>query len=215
MDRGAMPHAVWMEALFLKRWTNTGSVLEMFSQQVSNAEAGNGVAGMVCKDGHRPPSINPSLLQKLTQKMSRFRPDRTDPLLAAFSKDANTEGLRKLQIVGFEVNQFLYTGTRVEHEAQKRVISPAISSGPIHRIQDCLNFLKFKVINYSRGSSLEWDAQDPLTLIQHLRVYSCNIAEEAVYGSKAAVSGPRLVVPVFFKMIKEGGDLIHSHIFDF
>ena len=66
-------------------------MMEMLCKQVSNTEAGKGLAGMVCKNGRRLPWINSPLFEKLTKKMGCIWPDWTNPLFAAFSKDANTE----------------------------------------------------------------------------------------------------------------------------
>ena len=71
---------LWGWSLFFPRDGRTvAALMEMLCKQVSNAEAGKGLAGMVCKDGHRLPCINPALLEKLTQKaeLSRARSGRS------------------------------------------------------------------------------------------------------------------------------------------
>ena len=91
----------------------------------------------------------------------------------------------------------------IEHRREERVITTAISGGPINCGQHRLNLIEFEVLDRTGTRSFEGHHQDPLTEVQLIRMLRSTVAKERVNRGEAHVSGRRDTVPVHFEVLEE------------
>jgi hypothetical protein len=108
----------------------------------------------------------------------RFGPEGAKTFLASLAAEANESGSIQLQIACPDIEEFLYTGARVEHSEQQRLITDVIPPMGQDGSQHGADFFAFQVIYSAYWSTLDGYGQEALSLFHLLGITRCEETSE-------------------------------------
>jgi hypothetical protein len=184
----AVAQAVGVQFLSRKGGVSRRCVLQVLGQEIPDTEPRERLPSKVVEQFHFGVLVNLPFGAVGTQKPCGLGPQRTKAFFSPLAEEANLKWLGKLQVTGAEIQDFLNTGTGIEHGSQQRVIASALGTRTINRSKNGLDLLVFEILHGTGSSPLKGNAYDPLAVFKTIRMPRSQISEKGVDSRKTHIA---------------------------
>ena len=121
-----MSHAVGMKSLSRQCRLLRFGAATVFGEDVADTKSRQWPAAVVAKERFTIVGLNLSFRKKGFYNLRGFWPKSTYAFFASLSEQPYMKRPLQLEIAGFEIDDLLNTGTRIEQHDYENVVAPAI-----------------------------------------------------------------------------------------
>jgi len=111
----------------------------------------------------------------------------------------------KFDVPTFQASDLANTQAGLHRDLEQSAVPPASPCARVGSTKNCCRFFRIEEFNQSAHMTLGGNRQHTLTGKCVCRFSKRHVAEEAAYGSKTSVAGPRGVATVFFQVVEKSG----------
>jgi hypothetical protein len=153
---------MWVEAFLSERRDFSPGPVKTVGKNVSDSEPGEWTSALIQKNSGFGPRVDLSLCAEGSQHLRGLRPQRTEPLLPAFTKQPELIRRRQLKITGPQIDYLLNAGARIEHGGQQDIVPPAGLIRPVDPGKNRLDLCPFEIFDRTLTAAFEGHAQNAL-----------------------------------------------------
>jgi hypothetical protein len=203
---------MWVQSFARKCRDVKAGAVNVLCQNVSNSEAGQGFFTMVQEHSAFGAKVQLSLCAKRTQFLVSLWPQGAEPLLAAFTEQAELIRSGQLKIAGPQVEHLLDAGSGVEHGHQQRIVAAPVPTRSVYSRKDGFDLGILKVLNDALSGAFEWHCENALSTLDLVGMPGSDITQKGVNGGEADIACWHAIVPVLFQIGQKRKNLVRLNI---
>jgi hypothetical protein len=196
-----------------KVWSCFRCTPNVLIEQVGDAVSGEGSTAGILEYGF----VRRIGANDLAQGRSRFRPQRTNALLAALAMEPDLSGAVQSKLSRVDGQGFTDPSPGVVEQKQQGQIARGVRCLRVHGSDDCTGLFGFQIVDDANDRPFRCNSQDSTILIRACDVVPEQVLDEAPEGRQAAVPACRGITPLGFDMVQEaeyrfGPDIIQAQL---